>query len=70
MSSNVGLGRRVTAAILFIVPWVFYLVLPVYNRVNPEVGGVPFFYWFQTLWLIIAAVLSLIGVYLIYGGES
>ncbi|WP_291999974.1 DUF3311 domain-containing protein [Caldivirga sp.] len=70
MPSNIGLGRRVAAAILFIVPWVFYLVLPVYNRVNPEVGGVPFFYWFQTLWLVIAAVLSLIGVFLIHGGES
>ena len=70
MPSNIGLGRRITAAILFIIPWVFYLVLPVYNRVNPEVGGVPFFYWFQTLWLVIAAVLSLIGVFLIHGGES
>ncbi len=70
MSSNVGLGRRVTAAILFVIPWIFYLILPSYNRVNPEVGGVPFFYWFQTLWLVVAAVLSLVGVLMIYGGES
>ncbi|WP_291766002.1 DUF3311 domain-containing protein [Caldivirga sp. UBA161] len=70
MSSNTSLGRKVTAAVLFIVPWIFYLILPAYNRVNPEVDGVPFFYWFQTLWLIVAAVLSLMGVLLIYGGES
>ncbi|MFP3287604.1 MAG: DUF3311 domain-containing protein [Acidilobus sp.] len=30
---------------------------PAYNYASPELLGVPFFYWFQTLWLAISAVL-------------
>jgi hypothetical protein len=31
---------------------------------EPELGGVPFFYWYQLAWILIGAVLVL-GVYLI-----
>ncbi len=64
--SELALWRRITAGILLLVPWVFYMVYPAYNMAKPELGGVPFFYWFQTLWLVITAVLSLIGVLLLY----
>jgi Protein of unknown function (DUF3311) len=33
---------------------------PFYNRVDPTWGGVPFFYWYQLLWVIIGAVLTAI----------
>ncbi|HLJ38970.1 MAG TPA: DUF3311 domain-containing protein [Steroidobacteraceae bacterium] len=29
---------------------------PFYNKVEPTWLGVPFFYWYQMLWVIIAAV--------------
>jgi len=64
--NELALWRRITAGILLLVPWVFYMVYPAYNMAKPELGGVPFFYWFQTLWLVITAVLSLIGVLLLY----
>lgn len=30
----------------------------IYNRVNPELGGLPFFYWYQLLWIFLAAGLT------------
>ena len=35
-----------------------------YNRVEPMIAGIPFFYWYQLLWILIAAVLIAI-VYLV-----
>ncbi|WP_178085605.1 DUF3311 domain-containing protein [Candidatus Nitrosotalea sp. FS] len=28
------------------------LGVPIYNRNFPELFGMPFFYWFQTIWLV------------------
>jgi hypothetical protein len=29
---------------------------PFYNRANPRLIGIPFFYWFQLLWVLVSAV--------------
>ncbi|WP_069806529.1 DUF3311 domain-containing protein [Vulcanisaeta thermophila] len=63
---GVATWRKVVAAVLFIIPWIVYLLLPTYNTVSPELGGVPFFYWYQTLWLFITAILYVIAVLLLY----
>jgi hypothetical protein len=34
-----------------------------YNRVEPQWGGIPFFYWYQLLWIPIGAGLTLIVYY-------
>lgn len=34
-----------------------------YNHVEPQWGGIPFFYWYQLLWIPIGAALTFI-VYL------
>jgi Protein of unknown function (DUF3311) len=41
-----------------LLPWPAY-----YNKVEPSLVGIPFFYWYQMLWVIISAVLIAI-VYL------
>ena len=33
---------------------------PFYNSVEPSWAGIPFFYWYQMLWVIIGAVLTAI----------
>jgi hypothetical protein len=33
------------------------LVVPVYARTSPELGGWPFFYWYQIIWVPITALL-------------
>jgi hypothetical protein len=34
------------------------LWVPLYNRSTPALGGFPFYYWYQLLWIPIVAVLS------------
>jgi hypothetical protein len=49
--------------LLFLVQFAAMLWPPFYNRAEPYVMGVPFFYWYQMLWVIISAVFTAI-VYL------
>ena len=46
--------------LLLIVQFVAVLWPPLYNTVEPAWAGIPFFYWYQMLWVIIAAVLTAI----------
>jgi hypothetical protein len=50
--------------LLLIVPFIAMLWVPSYNRIDPEWGGVPFFYWYQLLWIPITAGLTLIVYFL------
>jgi hypothetical protein len=36
------------------------LWVPFYNRLEPSVGGVPFFYWYQFAWIGVSVVLTTI----------
>ncbi|MCL4496889.1 MAG: DUF3311 domain-containing protein [Deltaproteobacteria bacterium] len=45
------------AGILIIIPIAVLAAVPLYDRVEPAFLGMPFFYWFQTLWLVLAAIL-------------
>ena len=49
--------RVIWARCLFILPFVATLWVSSYNSVEPMIAGVPFFYWYQLLWILIAAVL-------------
>ena len=40
---------------LFAVVTAGALWVPLYNRIDPVLGGVPFFYWFQLAWIVVAA---------------
>ncbi|HEX7663319.1 MAG TPA: DUF3311 domain-containing protein [Polyangiaceae bacterium] len=50
-------GRRLTPLhyVLLIVPFVGTLWVPFFNKIDPQIGGVPFFYWYQFLWIPIGA---------------
>jgi hypothetical protein len=43
--------------ILLLVPFVAMLWVGFYNRVAPEFLGIPFFYWFQMIWIPLGALL-------------
>jgi len=50
--------RRVLwARLLLIVPFVSMLWVSSYNSAEPMLAGIPFFYWYQLLWILIGAVL-------------
>jgi Protein of unknown function (DUF3311) len=44
--------------ILFVLPFIAILWVSSYNRVDPQLFGFPFFYWYQLLWVIVAAALA------------
>ena len=44
--------------LLFVVQFVVALWPPLYNRLEPTLMGIPFFYWFQLLWVIVSAVFT------------
>ena len=49
--------------LLLLVPFVAILWVPSYNRLDPELAGIPFFYWYQLLWIVLGALI-LLPVYL------
>ena len=54
--SAVPRGGKRMRYLLLLVPCVAALWAPLYNFVSPELFGVPFFYWFQLLLVLISAV--------------
>jgi hypothetical protein len=42
--------------LLLLVPFVALLWVPIYNRVDPKIFGIPFFYWYQFLWVLLASL--------------
>jgi uncharacterized membrane protein len=46
-----------------LVPYVVLLCVPLYDRIDPRLFGIPFFYWFQMLWSFLVP-LAILPVYL------
>jgi hypothetical protein len=46
--------------LLFVIQFAVALWPPFYNKVDPYLWGIPFFYWFQLLWVIVSAVFTAI----------
>jgi hypothetical protein len=46
--------------LLFVIQVIAVIWPPFYNKVEPSWIGMPFFYWYQLLWVIIGAVLTAI----------
>jgi len=44
------------ARIFFLIPFIAVLWVPFYNRTEPMWLGIPFFYWYQLLWIPLTAV--------------
>jgi hypothetical protein len=55
--------RRSWLLLLLIIPFIVLLWPPFYNFLQPDFIGIPFFYWFQLLWVIITAIITIV-VYL------
>ncbi len=46
--------------LLFFIPFGAMMWVPSYNRIEPELGGIPFFYWYQLGWILLGAAIVLI----------
>ncbi len=49
------------ARLLLALPFIGTLSVPFYNSVEPTLFEVPFFYWYQMLWILLcAAIVSIV----------
>ncbi|HYL34132.1 MAG TPA: DUF3311 domain-containing protein [Stellaceae bacterium] len=46
--------------LLFVVLFVIALWVPFYNRIEPSLWGMPFFYWFQLAMIVVGAIVTAI----------
>jgi peptidoglycan/LPS O-acetylase OafA/YrhL len=61
-------GRRVVytvVAVLLLAPFVALLWVSSYAKDKPRLFGFPFFYWYQFLWVLISAALTLVAYLLV-----
>jgi hypothetical protein len=45
--------------LLLLIPYAAMMWVPSYNRIEPELAGIPFFYWYQMLWIVLGAAVML-----------
>ncbi len=43
--------------LLLLIPFIATLIPQFYNSSDPTLGGIPFFYWYQLLWIILTGIL-------------
>lgn len=51
---------RRLALLLLLAPFIGTLWVASYASLTPELWGIPFFYWYQLLWIVIGAALTII----------
>lgn len=44
--------------LLLLIPFIAMLIPNYYNTASPDLGGIPFFYWYQLLWIIITVIIT------------
>jgi hypothetical protein len=60
---------RNTALLLLLIPFVALLYPPFYAGLEPRLWGVPYFIWYQFVWVLIGAVLTYV-VFLLRRGQE
>src|SRR5215468_12623447 len=55
------IGVWIVIAILLAASLVGTLWVPFYNHLTPALGGFPFFYWYQLMWVPIVAILAAVA---------
>jgi uncharacterized membrane protein len=50
---------RILVGVLLALPFVGTLWVSSYTRVEPTLGGFPFFYWYQVLWIFLSAFFTI-----------
>jgi len=45
--------------LLLLIAYAAMMWVPSYNRIEPELAGIPFFYWYQMLWIVLGVAVML-----------
>jgi len=46
--------------LLLVLPFVALLWVPFYNSIEPAIWGVPFFYWYQFVWVFLTSAIVIL----------
>ncbi|SEK31206.1 DUF3311 domain-containing protein [Streptacidiphilus jiangxiensis] len=60
---------RVICAVLLAAPFVALLWVGSYSTPTPAFVGIPFFYWYQLLWVVLSALMTG-GAYVLFTREE
>ena len=45
---------------LLLIPLIGTLIPPIYNHDGPRIIGIPFFYWYQMVWIVISVAITVL----------
>ncbi len=52
---------RVVIALCLFAPFVAMLWVSSYAKTDPQLAGIPFFYWYQMLWVAVSTALTMVA---------
>ena len=64
-TASPGPGRLIAAGVVLAIAIVVPLLVWTYARTTPEIGGVPFFFWYQFLLVVVSVALTTIAYRLV-----
>lgn len=50
--------------LLLIIPFIFLLIPAFYDFKEPPLLGIPFFYWYQMVWIILTSIITALVYFL------
>ena len=56
---------KVIVAVILLIAIVVPLLVPTYDQAEPRLFGFPFFYWYQLMWVFLAAALCGLSYWLL-----
>lgn len=56
---------RVVVGLCLVIPFAALLCVDSYAQTDPTFIGIPFFYWYQMLWVVISSVLTCLAYVLV-----
>jgi hypothetical protein len=59
-SQGAGRAKRRWLIPLIFIPFIAELWVPFFNATEPTLAGIPFFYWYQLMWIAISALLTIL----------
>jgi hypothetical protein len=55
--------------LLLLVPFIATLFPALYNKMDPPLWGMPFFYWYQLVWTVGAGIVLIVYIAIVGGGK-
>jgi Protein of unknown function (DUF3311) len=59
--------RRVIIGLCIVAPFIALVWVSSFAKLSPQLWGIPFFYWYQMLWVPLSGVLTLTAYVLLRG---